>query len=278
MKLVSIDVGIKNLAFCLLELEDNTNNVIKIIKWDVINLSQQTEIKCCVMDKNIPCNKPAKFTKNSNWYCLKHSKKQDFQIPNSQLKPSFINKQKIQSLYEIADKYKIKYTSPIKKGELISIINDYIYNTCFEVVENKNAGKIDLVTIGRNIQYKFDDLLEQYISSIDKVIIENQIGPIANRMKTIQGMIAQYFIIRNNNIQLEFVNATNKLKQNGNQKEKQAKMTYSERKKESIIRCLDYITNNEKYREWESFFKNHKKNDDLADSFLQSLWYIENKN
>ena len=29
------------------------------------------------------------------------------------------------------------------------------------------------------------------------VIIENQISPIANRMKTIQGMITQYFIMKN---------------------------------------------------------------------------------
>jgi hypothetical protein len=36
-------------------------------------------------------------------------KKQDYQIPTSELKPSFINKQKIQKLIELDDKYEIYY-------------------------------------------------------------------------------------------------------------------------------------------------------------------------
>ena len=36
------------------------------------------------------------------------------------------------------------------------------------------------------------------IESITHVFIENQISPIANRMKTIQGMLAQYFIMKSN--------------------------------------------------------------------------------
>ena len=27
---------------------------------------------------------------------------------------------------------------------------------------------------------------------------------------------------------------------------------------------------------WKSHFEDHKKKDDLADSFLQGIWYIEN--
>jgi hypothetical protein len=293
MKLLSIDVGIKNLAFCLLEVENNSKNIMKIIQWDIINLSQEDEVKlCCETGKNGAgagtCNKPAKFTKNGKWFCVKHSKKQEYFIPNSELKPAFINKQKVQSLYEIADKYKIKYTSPIKKAELISLINEYIYNTCFEIVEKTNASKVDLVTIGRNIQYKFDKILEAHLSSIDRVIIENQISPIANRMKTIQGMVSQFFIMRNNNIQIDFVSASNKLKMdsktqpNPETKVKddakgKDKTTYSERKKNSIKQTIELITNQEKYQEWTTFFKNHKKNDDLADSLLQALWYISNK-
>ena len=45
------------------------------------------------------------------------------------------------------------------------------------------------------------------------VIIENQIGPLAIRMKTIQGMIVQYFIMSNLNVEhIEFISASNKLK------------------------------------------------------------------
>jgi len=37
MKILSIDVGIKNLAFCLFEKPPG-NNEYKILKWDVVNM------------------------------------------------------------------------------------------------------------------------------------------------------------------------------------------------------------------------------------------------
>jgi hypothetical protein len=279
MKILSIDVGIKNLAFCLLE---TTPEKLTIIKWDIINLAQQNESKCCEIEKNAPCNKPAKFMKNNKCYCLKHSKKQQFQIPSSKLKSAFINKQKMTVLSQIADDYKIKYPQPCKKVELISLINDYIFNSCFEPVETTNSSKIDLVTIGRNIQTKFDHTLFDEIDNIDKVIIENQISPIANRMKTIQGMIAQYFIMKNSNISIEFVSSINKLKDSsavGDSKNeaKEDKLKYGDRKKVGIKKCLEIITNEHNYKSWEDFFSKHTKKDDLADSFLQGIWYIKSK-
>jgi hypothetical protein len=277
MKILSIDVGIKNLAFCLFSKSvENEEHYFHIEKWDSINLAQQNETKCLEVEKNQPCNKPAKFTKNGKCYCLKHSKKQEYQIPTSELKSGFVNKQKIQSLHEMADKYKVKYEKPIKKNDLVSLINEYIYNTCFEPVENTNASKIDLVTIGRNLQSKFDTILDEHLPTIDKVIIENQISPIANRMKTIQGMIAQYFIMKNNSISIEFVSSINKLK-DVSPEGKEDKLKYGDRKKVGIKKCLEIITNEHNYKTWEDFFSKHTKKDDLADSFLQGIWYIKNK-
>ena len=92
-------------------------------------------------------------------------------------------------------------------------------------------------------------------------------------MKTIQGMIAQYFIMRNDAISIEFVSASNKLKDHN----AALKTSYGERKKLGIQHCLETITNNIHYTSWETFFKNHLKKDDLADSFLQGIWFIENK-
>jgi hypothetical protein len=281
MKILSIDVGIKNLAFCLLQKDDEHANKISILKWDIINLAQKVDAKCCEIEKNVQCNKPAKFMKNSKCYCLKHSKKQQFQIPTAQLKPSYLNKQKMNVLCQIADDYKIKYPQPCKKADVLSLINDYIYNSCFEPVENTSASKIDLVTIGRNMQCKFDEILDGHILTIDKVIIENQISPIANRMKTIQGMIAQYFIMRNNNIQIDFVNASNKLKaapasSDGTKNADAKKMKYSDRKKMGIQQCLEFLSTYN-FQEWDEFFKAHSKKDDLADSFLQAIWFINNK-
>ena len=285
MKILSVDVGIKNLSFCLFELLPVIESKhLTIIKWDNINLSEKTESKCIEVDKNGLCDKPAKFTKDGKCFCLKHSKKQPFLQPSADLKPSYINKQKLQKLMDIADKYKIKYENPIKKANLISLINEFITNNCFASIEKTNASKVDLVTIGKNLQHKFDEIFCDHLSTIDTIIIENQIGPIANKMKTIQGMISQYFIMKNNNIQIEFISASNKLKdflpkekEKEEKVEKKEKLDYKQRKKLGIQTCLEIITTDCRFNAWATFFNKHAKKDDFSDCFLQGMWFIKYK-
>jgi len=280
MRILSIDVGIKHLAFCLLVNNGVTDDKqvalqdsFSIMKWDSLNVAEAVEYKCSLTDKEgKPCQQQAKFKKGSQAFCLKHAKKQSFHIPTSTLTPAFIKKQKTATLYELLDKYNIVYTKPISKLDLQSLLLEYIYTSCFEPIIETNASKVDLVTIGRNMMHQWDSVLCKE-DGIEKVIIENQISPIANRMKTIQGMIAQYFIMRYENIDIVFVNASNKLK-TLSQDEKESsgsKMTYNERKKRGIEKTLEYIKKNDK---WQSYFKQHKKKDDLADSFLQGMWYL----
>lgn len=299
MKILSIDVGIKNLALCLFYKPNNSSD-FKITKWDIINLTEKESHTCCFIEKNINCNKPSKYVKNNNCYCLKHAKKQHYKIPTHETKLTFITKQKIVKLYEIARKYGIIYDVKIKKDELISLINSHISNHYFQIVENKNASKVDLIDIGRNMRHKFDEMFANE-GKIDNVIIENQISPIANRMKTIQGMLVQYFIMSNNSVDnIEFISASNKLKdfiikpnkkevkesiknnenseKNENTKNNESKIKYNDRKKLGIEKCLENITNTPTFNEHIDYFNNHKKKDDLSDSFLQGLWFINNRN
>ena len=273
MKILSIDVGIKNLAFCLFD-KSPTAEHFKITKWDIIDISEQENtIICGFVEKNEICIKPAKFKKDDKCYCLKHSKKQQIQIQTSEQKPTFINKQKIQKLYEIADCYSIKYENKIKKVELVKLINDYINNNYFQTIESKKASDVDLFNIGINIKTKFNKLFENE-DKIDYVIIENQIGPLAIRMKTIQGMIVQYFIMSNLNVDhIEFISASNKLKDC----DVKDKSKYSDRKKLGIAKCLELITKDFRFVEHVDYFNKHKKKDDLSDSFLQGMWFINNK-
>ena len=279
MKILSIDVGIKNLAFCLFDKSPAAQQ-FKVSKWDVVNLSEEECLKCCfvepkaaLLEKNVICNKPAKFKKDNQCFCLKHSKKQQYQIPTSENKPSFINKQKIVKLYEIADSYNIKYDPKIKKADLVILINEHIYKAYFETIESKKANEVDLFNIGVILKNKFNDLFKD-VGKIDYVIIENQIGPLAIRMKTIQGMIVQYFIMSNSNVEhIEFISASNKLKDcDVKDKEK-----YSDRKKLGIAKCLGILTTDFRFNEHITYFNSHKKKDDLSDSFLQGMWFINNK-
>ena len=79
---------------------------------------------------------------------------------------------------------------------------------------------------------KLDELYEtnQLYKNTDTVLIENQIGKIAVRMKSIQGMLTQYFVGRGVET-IEYVSSMNKLK-NFCQKKN---MNYKERKAESIV-------------------------------------------
>ena len=90
-------------------------------------------------------------------------------------------------------------------------------------------------------------------------------------MKTVQGMVAQYFI-DNKNYNIVFVSSINKLSQFTNKK-----MTYNEKKKASVEIAgiiLDKYSNNE----YITIFNNNKKRDDLADSLLQGISYLKKVN
>ena len=281
MHIVSIDVGIKNLAICVFELsthesdtvmfDSHTTSTNDIMIWDVINLAQKDVSVCSGREKTGQnCLREAKLTKNGACYCLTHSKNVGFHRPSRDLETSFLKKQKVPRLREIAEKHCVVYDTSVKKADLINIIAKHGEDTCFDVVDKVDANKLYIVTIGRNIQYKLDILFNNSFQDIGLVLIENQISPIANRMKTIQGMLSQYFLMKNETLQIDFVSSMNKLKE-----ESLVNTTYSERKKAGIVKCLGIISSD--FGVWEEFFSRHKKKDDLADCFLQGMWYIRSK-
>jgi hypothetical protein len=118
------------------------------------------------------------------------------------------------------------------------------------------------------------------------MIIENQISTIATRMKTLQGMITQYFIMKNVP-QIEFISASCKLKLFTDSMLDVSKYvdatTYGDRKKAGITICraLGEMSQppaspgaSTNYATWMPMFEKHKKKDDLADCFLQCLWRV----
>ena len=155
-----------------------------------------------------------------------------------------------------------------KKTDIQDSIHSYMQASTLDVIPKTSASEMSLVDIGIAIRNSFDTSL---FLSIDTVLIENQISPIANRMKTIQGMIAQFFIMRHIE-DVHFVSASNKLKQFV-----QGKTTYKERKALGITTTQNIIHEKPELNKWKEHFSRHSKKDDLADSFLQGLWYINQK-
>lgn len=264
MKILSIDVGIKNLALCLLEIK---NNSYKIIKWDVINLCG--EIPTCkqiIKKKNITtkCNKPSKYTKHDIYYCKSCAKKTNYIIPSTDLNSTHQKRIKIDKLKQIAIDYNIEIPNKYKKQELVDILDEFKKNNCLDSIKQDSAAEMSLIKIGCAIRGNLNNA--EYLSA-DKILIENQISPIANRMKTIQGMIAQFFIMKNKE-DIDFVSAINKLKYFiGNEK-----TNYNQRKKLSVeITKKILICDNSS---WCEHMESSNKKDDLADCLLQGLWYI----
>ena len=268
LKILSIDVGMKNLGICLFNITDNID--YKIECWDVLNLCEEENYLCGEKNKKGKCcNKKAKFFKNNKYYCKIHAKNKEYKIPPQELNPKKLKKYKIKQLKEIAKNYDITVEKKTKKDDLLTLIQTYVDDNYLDHISIIKTKDFNLVQYGRNLKKKFNEILSD--KQIDGVIVENQIGPLAMRMKTLQGMIMQHFIEKNIPL-VEEVSASNKLKEFlGNKK-----TTYAERKKSSISFTQNIISNNNLLLEWLEIFNEHKKKDDLADCFLQGRWYLRN--
>ena len=127
--------------------------------------------------------------------------------------------------------------------------------------ETKPIQPFTLIDIGLQIIKRY-----ARFEQVDVVLIENQIGPLASKMKAIQGMVLQYWLMRN--AKVECISSVNKLKLFH-----KGKTTYAQRKKLSIHFTTQLLALNDMDA---SLFNAHKKKDDLADTFLQAVWYFNN--
>jgi hypothetical protein len=268
INIISFDVGIKNLAFCVLNL---TNEIFTIKQWDVINLCEEKQI-CQEIVKNKLCKKEAKFIKNGNCYCNTHSKNKSYLVPPKELYPNSLKKLKINELNAMSAKYKIDCGTKPTKNLILEKFNSELNDNYFEIIKPIKAEHYDLVQLGINMRDKLNIAVN--VNEIDLVVIENQISPIANRMKTLQGMIAQYFIMKDLNNVL-FYSASNKLKPFLEHQ----KTTYKERKQLGVEFTKQLLDGYSQIKDWSYFFSQHSKKDDLADSFLQGIsYFVQYKN
>ena len=302
VNILSIDVGMKNLAYCLFECNhslpespespESIMQTAHIVAWDTVNL-------CNVSDADAVANKPAmplcsvngckfvaKFVHSTtttnddgntlNHYCTRHANASGYKMP---LQPSIassksLKKMTLEQLKAFSGEY---LSSPIpekcekSKMKVLQHLTTAIASEYLVAVTTKpkvlSAASVDLITIGRNMHQRFD-ALPHLAAGIDVVIIENQLSTLATRIKTLQGIITQYFIMRGVP-DIRFISATNKLKL-FDPKKGGEETGYADRKKRSIEITRSLISSSSHSAK----FEKHKKKDDLADCFLQGVWWL----
>lgn len=291
MKIISFDIGIKNMALCIIDCSAS----IQIENWNILNLiehEKQEEIICNQHGKSTKkkCTSKAKFKKGNQFFCKKHATSSSFMIPTKDLQLTKLkNKKKEDLLHWGKQHYLFLEDKSLSKQEMVSAVDNYLKAHCLEeIIKPKiKASQCDLISIGRSMKEQLNTF---DLNDIDYAIIENQISPIANRMTTIQGMLAQYFIMKYPNCNIEFISSANKLKpfskmallENPNQEKdtcnpttKTVNPNYKGHKQDSVSICSTIVTNN--FPQWMPSLE-IKKKDDLADAFLQGLWYLFHKN
>ena len=322
MKIASFDIGIKNMAYCIFDISPDNWSVID---WNVVDLMdsssttnsishQNTVCGCTTSQKkqskpkgkpstsakesvNKPCKNKAKYYKNhttapTEYFCEKHAKTQtQYVLPSKEYTLAHLRKQKVNDISELYRRLVIGEGVLPNKPEMIDAIFKYYNSRLFSEipVAKKNANDANLIQIGWAIRRIFESC--PHFSGITHVVIENQISPIATRMKTIQGMLAQYFIMKSTleqPVEIVFISSSNKLRldksttkpstpETNTTEKSGSNPNYKQHKKDGVSLCSRFIEANPALSKWLGTMKVAKK-DDLADCFLQGVWFMSNRN
>jgi hypothetical protein len=110
-----------------------------------------------------------------------------------------------------------------------------------------------------------------WVLNANTVVIEKQ--PDRNRgMKAIENLLHAYFLIKNGSREVVIWDARHKIPDVAGA----GKARYAQRKKTSIERARKFIELAPN-QEWVPFFDAHKKKDDLADTVMQALSFIDKR-
>jgi len=300
--------------------------------WGIINLIEQDVVekpKCnCLNAKGSVCGKSASYSfgeapkaqpevepkpkaqpeassdPNETLYCLVHAKSSSKLLPTKELSSAALKKLKVDELGELCIKHGIQVLTNDKKADILAkVVAHFAAKTLTPLIatKSKNANQIHLVEIGKRIKTQFDHVFSKYY--LTHVILENQISPIAGRMNTIQGMVSQYFIMRDRTDQLaiDFISSAGKLKgfvpdtlakpnegvatriedpttRQNEGPTKGPENTYKTHKRDGIAFCNQFMAANPGLATFRHIIDASTKKDDLADSFLQGIYFMRREN
>ena len=279
-KICSWDVGIKNLAYCII---NKKNKKYTIEKWNIINLveSNDSAIKKCCVDN---CKTKPKLTcviyDKLYLYCGRHKKRytgldvswKDIYIERTKNKNkcSYNDKCKSSAYYFCKNKdhsylCSSHKTSYLKKIDKLAKLTK---------IPKKKCKSLSTNTLCTTLYKKLDELPE--LLKLNEILIENQpsfMNPVA---KSIASFMFGYFIMKKVNVR--YISPSNKLKVNEDRtlevlnrtvaKEQKYKLT-----KKLAIKYTKILLKDDK--KWIDYLDKYSKKDDLCDAYLQGYHYLE---
>jgi len=273
MKILSWDVGIKNLAYCIIERKKD-KDTFTIIEWDVINLAEKGE-KCqfnnCKLEASYCITN--KTTNEISLVCRRHK---DKYIPKLVNIDNLSIKNKKCCLCDNMCCCGIEHTENNWCVDHQKNANKFVKN-----IKCKKYKKSCMKTATLQLTTKLYTILKtkSTLLEVDEVLIENQPTFINPTMKTISALLYSYFVIygmiEGHKIKdIKFVSPSNKLKinienTNGVLKDSTKANAYKLTKKLGIQYCSALINENDK-----KILETHTKKDDMCDSFLQGFQYL----
>ncbi len=280
-KILSFDVGIKNLAFCLME---KTNNDLIIKKWNIINLVEDRDLCQFKLRNGNICGKIARFQMKvkqdmTQVLCNAHKDKCKVEVTDTDNFKCVHTKCNLDSKYNILGNPDWSWCEKHQKDSK-KILTQFKAKK----ITGQNCSQQPIQELAQKMFTKLDS--DKDFIQVDEVLIENQPSLKNPNMKTIASILYSYFVMRgivdkertkSPLTYVKFISPSNKLKvdksvtQDKLEKAKDQKEYYDITKGLGKIYCTTLIKENEKH-----FLAAHAKQDDLCDCFLQGFQYLFN--
>jgi hypothetical protein len=145
------------------------------------------------------------------------------------------------------------------------------------VADDRNANKIGVESMVETVLMALSERFGDTV--VDVVLIENQPSLLNGLMKTVSVVVYTFFnmtkLMQGNVESVRFVAASSKLKCRRALELGPVPKTYKSRKAMSVEATRSYLCSSPSFSEMKLWFESQPKKDDLADAFLQAMYWAE---
>jgi hypothetical protein len=303
MIIISWDVGIVHLAFCVLE-DKRDGNSPRILDWGEIDLMKDDRITltCCgKLKSGIACQHDSSYSVVIDGihigFCKTHLGQHEQYWKQEDIDNMF---QPIEYGHQCEYYQKngnqcntnAKFKDDVDDKKYCSTHKRYYSQLRTKekqptLIKKPSAAKYPVGKLQRNLVETLDKLVEHFaLLGVEEVVIENQPSYKNPKMKSISNTLYDYFMMRGYidhpyglDLKLvRFMSPSNKLKINNDntievfKNKKAGKQKYKLTKELSIEYTLQLLADDP---DMLLLLDCHKKKDDLCDSYLQGIYYLK---